>query len=69
MDGDGNLAALAKYEKEVNVAELKHDTFVEAVFSWGIADGYEQLRGQYNEIAESFGYETTSFEEFIRENI
>ena len=68
MDGDGNLAALARYEREQEEIERRYDRFVSTVLV-AIQNDYEDLKGQYDSIAENFGYETTSFEEFIRENI
>ena len=68
MDGDGNLAALARYEREQEEAERRYERFVDTVLV-AIQDDYEDLKSQYDSIAKDFGCETTSFEEFVRENI
>ena len=67
MDVDGNLAALAKYEKEQDANERRYDMFVAAVLDDLHLD-YEDLRNRYDYIAEQFDYDV-SFEDFVKENI
>jgi len=68
MNGDGNLSALARYEKENDEAERKYDRFISTVLAAGILEDYEEAKHMYDKLADKWGYDTP-FEEFIGENV
>ena len=67
MDGDGNLAALAKYEEEINKEEIKYDRFTSSFLTLYQSD-YENMKTHFDLMAEDWGYNIT-FEEFMEQNI
>ena len=68
MDGDGNLAALAKYEEEISKAEERHDRFVSNIEGLDIFLKYEDLKNLYDREADRWGIDTP-FDQFIGENL
>jgi len=67
MERCANSESLARYEREQEEAERRHDAFVAVVLDDLHLD-YEDLKSRYDYIAERFDYDI-SFENFIRENI
>jgi uncharacterized protein YoxC len=52
--GDGNLAALQKYEKKIEKAERNYAAFETAIEEAGIETELEKLISSFNSIAEDF---------------
>jgi len=67
-EGDGNLAALAKYEKEQDNNERAYESFHKTVEDEMLME-LEDLKGSFDAIAERYGFEEEKFYEWVKNNI
>jgi len=65
---DGNLAALAAYERKQEANERAYNNFRESVIADGILTEYEELKGRYDRFAENYNTEI-SFTNFLGEEL
>ena len=63
-----NTEAIDRHLEEQNVAEIQYNHFNEAILSTGMVDRYLELEGEYNKIAENYGYDI-DFTEWISDNV
>ena len=58
---DGNLAALAVYEREQEQAEMAYERFVEAVEAQKLPESFQDLRDEFEALKDTYDMEDEDF--------